>query len=349
MEGVNLLLLIIIFGGIPGLFLIVGAIVLIYRRYRKYGGSTVTRAENCGELRVPSLDSLVIGEDVLGFGIDGLVISGSLEGAPVAIKFRKPPNDVDGPASGSIGRSSGPIGATPMSIWSADTVEDTFSASVIRDAEALKSISHPNVIKFMGVSQMVDGRVAFLFELMPKGSLKTLLSSSSSPLSLEDRVRLITEIANGMQYLHSLGFIHGNLRPSNILLTDSLQAKVADFCCGPTTEVLVTNRSEPTEKVIWYSPELLSGARPSKASDVYAFGIIAWALLTRDDPYKGLPLALVASNVREGGMSLDLDGLCGEAQWLLLSCWSYQPSSRPSFETLTSSMIPIAAKSILSE
>jgi serine/threonine protein kinase len=351
MERQDRVLLILIFGVLPVAFLLFLAAFFAHRhRSKAQEGAAVTKfkAERGAlEKQLPPLASLVIGEDVLGLGADGLVMAGSLEGAPVAVKLRRPPDDGVGPDSVSAGKDSGPVGATPMSMWSAESEEDGFLANVLKEAEALRSLNHPHVLRFLGISEVQDGKVAFLFELMPRGSLRMILSNPTVALPLEDRVRLIAEIAMGMGYLHSRGVVHGSLRPSNILLSDTLQAKVADFCCRGAAEAEATLRGvEPTDKVVWCSPELLSGARISKASDVYAFGVLSWALLTRSDPYKGLPLALVVTNVREGIVSLDLKGLSGEAQWLLLSCLAFQPSARPTFETIVSNMMPLVIQSV---
>lgn len=90
-----------------------------------------------------------------------------------------------------------------------------------------------------------------------------------------------------MTFLHLSGVLHNDLKSRNVLVDSRFRAKVADFGlsshgAGPR------NLGTP----LWMAPELLKGDPASPASDVYAFGIVCWELVARDDPYADSDLPL---------------------------------------------------------
>jgi len=103
--------------------------------------------------------------------------------------------------------------------------------------------------------------------------------------------RLLKQIAQGMNYLHSRGFIHRDLKPANILSSeDTMHVKIADFgSASRTKENMTTNLGTPS----YMAPELVADSRSTQLVeadlvDVYSFGVVMWTMFTRQKPYADL-------------------------------------------------------------
>eukprot|EP00727_Mastigamoeba_balamuthi_P004760 m51a1_g14282 putative serine threonine kinase (344) ;mRNA; r:379728-382359 len=115
-------------------------------------------------------------------------------------------------------------------------------------------------------------------EYMSNGSLYDVLSDKAVPLSLKVKLSILSDVAAGMAYLHGSNpqIIHCDLKSSNVL------AKVCDF--GLTV-------------IAHQHGELIQNGVFSTKSDVYAFGVMMWEIVTRDLPYKDMNPVLVAAHV----------------------------------------------------
>ena len=123
---------------------------------------------------------------------------------------------------------------------------------------------------------------------MSGGSLRKYLHQQephSVPVNLV--LKLALDIARGMQYLHSQGVLHRDLKSENLLLGEDLCVKVADFgisClesqCGSAKGFTGTYR--------WMAPEMIKEKHHTKKVDVYSFGIVLWELLTALTPFDNM-------------------------------------------------------------
>lgn len=100
-----------------------------------------------------------------------------------------------------------------------------------REIEIMQRTRHPNIVRFFGAGTWTDGTPFFVLELMSRGSLKTLLRGKAVTESLPAAVKLsfALDIAKGMEYIHSQGHIHRDLKSGNVLISETMRAKIADF------------------------------------------------------------------------------------------------------------------------
>ncbi|EFJ40119.1 hypothetical protein VOLCADRAFT_100124 [Volvox carteri f. nagariensis] len=154
-------------------------------------------------------------------------------------------------------------------------------------------------------------------------------------------LRTAAEIARGLHHLHSAGVVHGDLKPTNILLRSGLSdrrgfiAKVADFGAAHVLPAEARSTNTTTWGTVPYmAPEHLSAGRISRATDVYSFGVVLWEMLTQQMPYSGMQPGQVAHGISHGTLELSwptgLPAPMDEVVALGQRCTSRDPARRPS-------------------
>lgn len=161
-----------------------------------------------------------------------------------------------------------------------------------REIAAQKSLIHNNIVPVIdyGISQ--SSREA-PFLVMPHckwGSLADTLDSRDF-LPLEKTLAILDQLAQAVDYAHRQGFIHGDIKPENILfLNDENHACLTDFGSAkffPVDTPITLADSDPTPGTLAYlSPEQVSDGKQFPASDIYALAIVAYKMLTGKLPYK---------------------------------------------------------------
>ncbi|KAH7905039.1 kinase-like domain-containing protein [Hygrophoropsis aurantiaca] len=187
-------------------------------------------------------------------------------------------------------------------------------------------------------------RLGLVSPWMKNGNLTQYLAKTSQI----DRLSLVSDIAFGIDYLHSFDpqVIHGDLKGPNILITDDHRACVADFglCLlaqNSALQVTMTSSSNDGGSLFWMAPELLGddedGGYKNCATDIYAFGCVCYEIFNGRPPFfdirpnKAL-IAITESRVPPRPMHRDLD----DTLWMLiLQCLHRDPSSRPSMSEVS--------------
>ena len=136
-------------------------------------------------------------------------------------------------------------------------------------------------------------------EYMSQGTLRMYLNKKEPySLSVETILRLALDISRGMEYLHSQGVIHRDLKSNNLLLNDEMRVKVADF----GTSCLETQCMEAKGNMgtyRWMAPEMIKEKPYTRKVDVYSFGIVLWELTTALLPFQGMTPVQAAFAVAE--------------------------------------------------
>lgn len=163
-------------------------------------------------------------------------------------------------------------------------------AKLLTEARLQAELSHPNISQIIDI-RTVNDEDYIISEFIEGENLKSLLDrhrSKHEKLSLETVNSIFWQIVNAVKYLHSKSIIHGDLTPSNIMISNDNHVKVIDF--GLSIETLDFDKTIYTENVVgtvdYLSPERIDKQKVSKSSDVFALGIILIEMITLRNPFK---------------------------------------------------------------
>ncbi|XP_065850241.1 probable inactive receptor kinase At1g48480 [Euphorbia lathyris] len=155
--------------------------------------------------------------------------------------------------------------------------------------EIVGAMDHESLIPLRAFYYSRDEKL-LVYDYMPMGSLSALLHGSKgagrTPLNWEIRSGIALGAARGIQYLHSQGpnVSHGNIKSSNILLTQNYEGRVSDFGLAH----LVGPSSTPNRVAGYRAPEVTDPRKVSQKADVYSFGVLVLELLTGKPPTHAL-------------------------------------------------------------
>jgi len=153
-----------------------------------------------------------------------------------------------------------------------------------REAHAVGTLAHPNIATLYDYGE--DGERPYMaFEYLPGGSLEERLARG--PLPDEQAERVARDVAAGLAYAHGHGVLHRDLKPANILFDASGNAKLADFGIAQVAdESGLTSAGTVLGTASYLAPERTAGENATPASDVYAFGVVLFRMLTGRLPFE---------------------------------------------------------------
>src|SRR5437870_3241700 len=165
-----------------------------------------------------------------------------------------------------------------------------------READAVASLDHPNILPIYEVSESEDGLPFFSMKLATGGSLHD--TESACPREPRKCVQLMAKVARAIEYAHGRGILHRDLKPGNILLDDRSEPLVSDFGLAKwlNTNKDLTKSLTTFGTAGYIAPEQAEGAAAdlTPAADVYSLGAILFDLLTGRPPFLGSnPLSVI--------------------------------------------------------
>ncbi|XP_047197717.1 tyrosine-protein kinase receptor TYRO3 isoform X2 [Hippoglossus stenolepis] len=217
----------------------------------------------------------------------------------------------------------------------------------LKEAANMKDFHHPNVIQLIGVSlhRRRGQRLPIPMVVLPfmkHGDLHTFLLLSrlgEQPfdLSLQTLVQFMLDISRGMEYLSSRNIIHRDLAARNCMLDENLMVCVADFGLSKKIYSGDYYRQGSVSKlpVKWIALESLADNLYTTQSDVWAFGVTMWEIMTRGQtPYPGVENSEIYEFLIKGERLKKPPDCRNDIYDIMHSCWSPVPKCRPSFQHL---------------
>ncbi|KAL3510714.1 hypothetical protein ACH5RR_030115 [Cinchona calisaya] len=187
------------------------------------------------------------------------------------------------------------------------------------EVEAIGKLKHPNIVTLRAYYWSVDEKL-LIYDYIPNGNLTAAIHGkpgmvSFTPLSWSMRLKIMKGVAKGLVYLHEYSpkkYVHGDLKPSNILLGQNMEPTISDFGLGrlaniaggsPTLQSSRMISEKPQQRQLgnapsevatvasaaslgsyYQAPEVLKVVKPSQKWDVYAYGVILLEMITGKSP-----------------------------------------------------------------
>jgi len=206
----------------------------------------------------------------------------------------------------------------------------------IRELKVWSEVKHPNIIPLLGISWDFarPDSPCLVFPYLRHGSIVKYLNENRDV----DKIALITQTANALSYLHSISVVHGDVKGSNVLITDDCKACITDLGLARILEQPGFTTTTASTTFRFMSPEQIPHdeeeeviPRPTKATDVWAFSMFIIQVLTQRLPYSNITSAQgVVVHIAKGG--LPRRKRCPEIDdeiWRVLEmCW-VDPERRP--------------------
>jgi len=201
------------------------------------------------------------------------------------------------------------------------------------EKKVLSELRHPYVIPYYG-SGVVNNRTCLVIKYGEHGTLAKRLADEKFDMDWNLRLKIAKQIAEGMAYVHVKGYIHGDLKSHNILLTDeaaNMSVNIFDFETARKVDDVSTKVRIPTLR--WCAPEAMQSKQISIKTDVYSYGMILYELFSRKMPYAEDDDTVALKKI-ENGVKPKLEN-CPRA-WadLIAKCLSTKPGLRPTFEEI---------------
>jgi serine/threonine protein kinase/tetratricopeptide (TPR) repeat protein len=162
---------------------------------------------------------------------------------------------------------------------------DADRARFLQEARTAASLNHPNVCSVLDILES-EGRDFIVMEFVEGATLRSRIHGGG--LSAGDAVRLAVQIGEALEEAHGRGIVHRDVKSENIMLTARGQAKVMDFGLAKLKGAARQTKTLSTTGTLAYlSPEQLQGSAADARSDMFAFGVVLYEMLTSRLPFRG--------------------------------------------------------------
>jgi hypothetical protein len=235
----------------------------------------------------------------------------------------------------------------------AGALSGSAAARMAREAEIGATLRHPNVVSIVDVGVTSSGAPYLVMDLVRGGSLEAERSHFGDA---SWAVSLLAPVVRGLAALHDKGIVHRDLKPANVLLDrerGQVVPKIADFGISRMGETSTSDPEAATMEAstplhsgprltgtgtmlgtpFYMPPEAAAGKGVGTAADVFAFGVLAYEMLTGASPFPAPPLYLAMARLPLP-VPAPVTGLRPALAKVLLDCLSEDPAARPSVRQL---------------
>ena len=209
------------------------------------------------------------------------------------------------------------------------TGDQSFREKFVTEARVAAALNHPNLVNIYDQGQQGDFTYLVL-ELVTGTTLRHVLDDFKI-IDAERALELMEAVLEGLGAAHAAGIIHRDIKPENILLSNEGRIKLSDFGLARNVDTR-TEASELLGTVGYMAPELVTGGAATKASDVYACGIMLYEMLTGTRPFVGeqsMQVAYQHANSRVPAPSLVNPALSPGLDQLVLMATEPKAANRP--------------------
>ncbi|MEK6374356.1 MAG: protein kinase [Acidobacteriota bacterium] len=173
-----------------------------------------------------------------------------------------------------------------------------FQQRFIREAQAAGILNHPSIVTVHDIGQDDTSGVSFIaMEYVEGQNLKEVLSQGR-PIGFEQIGEIIAQVAEALDFAHAKGIVHRDVKPANIILLESMRAKITDFGIAKITSGgNLTGTGQFLGTPNYMAPEQIKGAPVDGRTDIFSLGICLYECLTRRKPFGGDSLTAISYKI----------------------------------------------------
>ncbi|XP_034558039.1 tyrosine-protein kinase Lyn isoform X2 [Notolabrus celidotus] len=208
----------------------------------------------------------------------------------------------------------------------------------MEEANVMKMLQHDRLVRLYAVVTKTPP-IYIITEYMANGSLLDFLKSDAgAKQQLPKLIDFSAQIAEGMAYIEEQKYIHRDLRAANVLVSESLLCKIADFGLARVIEDDEYSAREGAKFPIkWTAPEAINYGSFTIKSDMWSFGVLLYEIITFGKiPYPGMTKGEVMSSLQRGYRMPQPTECPAELYEIMQTCWKHKPEERPTFEYMQS-------------
>jgi serine/threonine-protein kinase len=200
-----------------------------------------------------------------------------------------------------------------------------------REARIASELVNEHVVPVVDFGE-ASGRLYIAALFVPGPSLSERVESQGT-LSLAEAIRLVNDLSDALESLHSDGLVHRDVKPANVMLDESGAAALTDFgLARGVADTVLTRTGIVVGTVDYLAPELIRGQQADRSSDVYALGCLIYECLAGAPPYAGRPFVeTLLAHVKDEPPDLAelRPDLTESVSWTVLKALAKDPAERP--------------------
>lgn len=163
------------------------------------------------------------------------------------------------------------------------------------EAKILAKLNHPNIIRVLDFGTF-ENYVYISFEYFEAQTLRQIINTGN--LTAVQKIDLLKQTVRGLQYAHKNNIIHRDIKPENILIDKNYNCKIADFGLALSDDSrTLTDPQSMMGTPAYASPEQVSGAELTPASDLFSLGLVAYELYKNSNPVLGKDISQTLNNI----------------------------------------------------
>lgn len=207
--------------------------------------------------------------------------------------------------------------------------------SFLKEVSVISDLRHPNILLYMGICIYRDNCL-MISEFLENGSLYDHFHRKHTHFEFSTIRYIIIDIMKAMAYVHSKGFLHCDIKSSNILIDKNWNIKLADFGLSKKMRGTPDSKKSRVGTPNWMAPEVCRGEKYCQKSDVYSFGVVLWEIASKQIPHEGETPEKIYSKVGYNSkMALPIpEGTNPSLSNLIKMCLRFDKESRPTFSDM---------------
>ena len=165
-----------------------------------------------------------------------------------------------------------------------------------REAKAAAKLQHRNIVTVFEFAEE-NNQPHIVMEFL-RGSPLNVRMEEKPPLTLDDKLDIVTQLCSGLGYAHKEGIVHRDVKPANVFILQDGTVKLLDFGIAKLATSTLTRQGDVVGSAPYMSPEQIAGAQDLDGrSDVWSTGVLLFELLTGKKPFDGDALTTVVMGI----------------------------------------------------